>query len=155
MFSNIKMKKLFFTVFFIFLIVCLFAQEGQSISVIQTPHYIEAKVYEDETCSIFVKLNKKTAALYLFGGVSDDALLKYVKLLNAEFYEEETIDRRLLTDWMNSKVATAIKIESDEDDLLSGALSFLVFSTLQFELTDLEDDVYIYKINTTLSKYFE
>ena len=116
---------------------------------------IEAKVYEDETCSIFVKLNKKTAALYLFGGVSDDALLKYVKLLNAEFYEEETIDRRLLTDWMNSKVATAIKIESDEDDLLSGALSFLVFSTLQFELTDLEDDVYIYKINTTLSKYFE
>ena len=70
MFSNIKMKKLFFTVFFIFLIVCLFAQEGQSISVIQTPHYIEAKVYEDETCSIFVKLNKKTAALYLFASAS-------------------------------------------------------------------------------------
>lgn len=149
------MKKLIFTVFFILLIVSLFAQEGQSISVIKTPHYMEAKVYEDETCSIFVKLNKKTAALYLFGGVSDDALLKYVKLLNAEFYEEETIDRRLLTDWMNSKVATAIKIESDEDDLLSGALSFLVSSTLHFELTDLEDDVYIYKINTTLSNFFE
>ena len=149
------MKKLIFTVFFILLIVSLFAQEGQSISVIKNPHYMEAKVYEDETCSIFVKLNKKTAALYLFGGVSDDALLKYVKLLNAEFYEEETIDRRLLTDWMNSKVATAIKIESDEDDLLSGALSFLVSSTLHFELTDLEDDVYIYKINTTLSNFFE
>ena len=46
---------------------------------------------------------------------------------NAEFYEEETIDRHRLTDWMNSKVAPAIKIESDDEDLVLGAISLLFY----------------------------
>ena len=57
--------------------------------------------------------------------------------------------------WMNSNVAKSIKIESDEDDLLSGFVYGLVSTTLEFELLEIEDDVYIYQINTTLSKYLD
>ena len=56
---------------------------------------------------------------------------------------------------MNSNVAKSIKIESDEDDLLSGFVYGLVSTTLEFELLEIEDDVYIYQINTTLSKYLD
>ena len=146
-------------IFFYLLLWCfsffVFANDSKKISEIKSPHHIIAKSDEESNCSIFVQMNRKTGALYLFGGISDSALIKYVKLLNAEFYEDDTIDRRILTEWMNSKVATAIKIETDDDDLLTGALAFLVSSTLQFELIELEDDVYIYEINTSLSKYFE
>lgn len=135
--------------------VNLFAQDSRIISEIKSPHHIVARTYEDETCSIQVQLNSKTSAIYVFFGVTDSALLKFAKLINAEFYEDKTIDRRLLTAWMNSNVAKSIKIESEEDDLLSGFVYGLVSTTLEFELLEIEDDVYIYQINTSLSKYLD
>lgn len=133
----------------------LFAQDSKIISEIKSPHHIVARIYDDETCSIQVQLNSKTSAIYVFFGVTNSELFKFAKLINTEFYEDKTIDRRFLTAWMNSNVAKSIKIESDEDDLLSGFVYGLVSTTLEFELLEIEDDVYIYQINTTLSKYLD
>lgn len=133
----------------------LIAQECKIISEIKSPHHIVARTYDDETCSIQVQLNNKTSAIYVFFGVTNSALLKFVKFLNAEFYEDKTIDRRTLTVWMNSNVAKSIKIESDEEDFLSGFVYGLVSTTLEFELLEIEDDVYVYQINTFLSKYLD
>lgn len=133
----------------------LFAQDSKIISEIKSPHHIVARIYDDETCSIQVQLNSKTSAIYVFFGVTNSELFKFAKLINAEFYEDKTIDRRFLTAWMNSNVAKSIKIESDEDDLLSGFVYGLVSTTLEFELLEIEDDVHIYQINTTLSKYLD
>ena len=69
--------------------------------------------------------------------------------------EDKTIDRRILTTWMNSNVAKSIKIEPDEEDLFSGFVYGLVSTTFEFELLEIEDDVYIYQINTSLSKYLD
>lgn len=149
------MKKLFFSIVFFLLAITIFAQDYEIISEIKYPHHIVAKTYDDETCSIQVQLNNKTSAIYVFFGVTDSSLSKFVKSINAEFYEDKTIDRRGLTYWMNSNVAKSIKIESDEDDLLYGFVYGLVSTTLEFELLEIEDDVYIYQINTTLSKYLD
>ncbi len=152
-----SMKKAFITLLLCFLSFGIFAQESKIIAEIKTPHHIIAKLDEDdESCSILVQLNNKNSALYYFLGVSESSLNKFVKLINAEFFEEKTIDRRVLTDWMNSNVAKSIKIESDDDDdLFSGFIYGLFSSTLEFELTEFEDDVYVYQLNTTLSKYFD
>ena len=133
----------------------LFAQDSKIISEIKSPHHIVARIYDDETCSIQVQLNSKTSAIYVFFGVTNSSLLKFEKLINAEFYEDKTIDRRILTTWMNSNVAKSIKIEPDEEDLFSGFVYGLVSTTFEFELLEIEDDVYIYQINTSLSKYLD
>ena len=133
----------------------LFAQDSKIISEIKSPHHIVARIYDDETCSIQVQLNSKTSAIYVFFGVTNSSLLKFAKLINAEFYEDKTIDRRILTTWMNSNVAKSIKIEPDEEDLFSGFVYGLVSTTFEFELLEIEDDVYIYLINTSLSKYLD
>ncbi len=149
------MKNFFLNLVFFLFSISVFAQDNKIIGEIKTPHHIVAKMYDEDTCSIQVQLNSKTSAMYVFFGFTDSALSKYVKLINAEFYEDKTIDRRILTAWMNSNVAKSIKIESEEDDLLSGFVYGLVSTTLEFELLEIEDDVYIYQINTSLSKYLD
>ena len=75
----------------------LFAQDSKIISEIKSPHHIVTRIYDDETCSIQVQLNSKTSAIYVFFGVTNSELFKFAKLINAEFYEDKTIDRRFLT----------------------------------------------------------
>ena len=148
------MKQILFILIFLSSFVA-FSQEGKTVAEVKSPHNIVAQLYDDESCHIQVQLNKEMSAIYRFGGVSEYSLKKFVNLINAEFYEEKNIDRKTLTEWMNSNVATAIKLKSDDNDLFANALGMFVSSTLRFELSDLENNVYVYKINTSIRKYLE
>ncbi|MBO7122604.1 MAG: hypothetical protein J6V90_04915 [Treponema sp.] len=151
-----KHKFFLFSVLLSILTASLFAEDTKFVTEIKSPHKITAKSYENGSCSVLVKLNDEMFALYLFAGVDDDSLKKFVNLINAEYYEDKNIDKRSLTDWMNSNVCPAIELQDEKENsaITSLALS-LIAKTLKFELSDFKDNVYVYTIGTSLQKYLK
>ena len=134
----------------------LFAEDATFVTEIKSPHKIIATSYTNGSCSILVKLNTEMFALYLFGGVDDNSLKKFIKLINAEFYEDKNIDKKSLTEWMNSNVCPAIELQDEKEDSAIASLALSLFAkTLKFELSDFQDNVYVYTIETSLQKYLK